>query len=110
MKITRTYSKMAKEASVLFGKEIQVARKERAWSEQVLADRIGISRTTLQKIEAGDMTVAIGLVFEAAVILGIPIFLEENPSFSKSIRNTTDKLTLLPKRIRNKTKKVKDDF
>ncbi|WP_244290425.1 hypothetical protein [Leptospira bourretii] len=56
------------------------------------------------------MTVAIGLVFEAAVILGIPIFLEENPSLSKSIRKTTDKLTLLPKRIRNKTKKVKDDF
>ncbi|WP_244290424.1 hypothetical protein [Leptospira bourretii] len=46
MKITRTYSKMAREASVLLGKEIQVARKERAWSEQVLADRIGISRTT----------------------------------------------------------------
>lgn len=78
--------------------------------EQALAERLGISRTTLQKIESGNMTVAIGLVLEAAAILGIPLFIEENPSITKSIRNTTDKLSSLPKRIRNKTKKVKDDF
>lgn len=101
---------MAQEASLLLGKEIQIARKEKRWSEQMLAERIGISRTTLQKIEAGDLTVAIGLVWEAAVILGIPILLDENPSLSKSVQNTTDKLALLPKRIRAKTSKVKDDF
>lgn len=110
MKIKRTYSRIAKDAGDLLGKEIQLARKEKAWSEQKLAERLGISRTTLQKIESGNMTVAIGLVLEAAAILGIPLFIEENPSITKSIRNTTDKLSLLPKRIRNKTKKVKDDF
>lgn len=110
MKIIRTYSRLAKEAGILLGKEIQVARKEKSWSEQILADRIGISRTTLQKIEAGDMTVAIGLVLEAAVILGIPLFASESPSLSQSIRSASDKLTLMPKRIRTKTKKVKDDF
>ncbi|TGM45974.1 helix-turn-helix domain-containing protein [Leptospira vanthielii] len=110
MKIIRTYSRLAKEAASLLGKEIQLARKERVWSEQTLAERIGISRTTLQKMEAGDMTVAIGLVLEAAVILGIPLFASETPSLTQSIRSASDKLTLMPKRIRNKTKKVKDDF
>ncbi|MGV3665613.1 MAG: helix-turn-helix transcriptional regulator [Leptospira bouyouniensis] len=110
MKITRTYSRLAKEAGALLGKEIQLARKEKAWSEQTLAERIGISRTTLQKIESGDMTVAIGLALEAAVILGIPLFATESPSLSQSIQSASDKLTLMPKRIRTKTKKVKDDF
>jgi len=50
------------------------------------------------------------LVFEAATIVGIPLFLEENPSISKSIRDTNEKLTLLPKRIHTKQKQVKDDF
>lgn len=110
MKITRTYSRIAKEAAVLLGKEIRLARKERSWSEQSLAERIGVSRATLQKIEAGDMTVSIGLVLEAAVIVGLPLFPIENLSLSQSIRSTSDKLTLLPKRIRSKTGKVHDDF
>jgi hypothetical protein len=56
------------------------------------------------------MTVAIGLALEAAVILGIPLFASESPSLSQSIQNASDKLTLMPKRIRTKMKKVKDDF
>jgi transcriptional regulator with XRE-family HTH domain len=75
-----------------------------------LSERVGISRATLQKIESGEMTVAIGLVFEAAIIVGIPLFLEERPSIAKSIRDTNEKLTLLPKRIHTKQKQVKDDF
>ena len=75
-----------------------------------MSERVGISRATLQKIESGEMTVAIGLVFEAAIIVGIPLFLEERPSIAKSIRDTNEKLTLLPKRIHTKQKQVKDDF
>jgi len=57
----RTYSKYAQEAALLLGKQIKLGRKQRKWSEKNLADRIGISRATLQKIENGEMTCAIGL-------------------------------------------------
>lgn len=60
MNITRTYSRLAKNARSLLIKEIQLTRKEMAWSERILAERIGISRITLRKIEAVDITVAIG--------------------------------------------------
>ena len=110
MKKNRSYSRYATSAATLLGKEIQYARKKKKWSEKILSERIGISRTTLQKIESGEMTVAIGLVFEAATIVGIPLFVEESPSISKSIRDTNEKLTLLPKRIHTKQKQVKDDF
>jgi DNA-binding XRE family transcriptional regulator len=66
----RTYSKYAQEAALLLGKQIKPARKQRKWSEQNLADRAGISRVTLQKMENGEMTCAIGLVFEAAALVG----------------------------------------
>ena len=55
MAITRTYSKYAQEAAVLLGEQIKLGRKRRRWSEQNLAERAGISRATLQKIEKGEM-------------------------------------------------------
>ena len=52
----RAYSKYAKEAAFLLGQQIKLGRKNRQWSEQNLAERAGISRATLQKIEAGEMS------------------------------------------------------
>ena len=39
---TRVYSKYSKTAVALLGKLIQLARKERKWSEQALAERADI--------------------------------------------------------------------
>ncbi|WP_411726550.1 helix-turn-helix transcriptional regulator [Methyloglobulus sp.] len=49
----RTYSKYAQEAAILLSEQIKLGRKKRKWSERNLADRAGISRATLQKIENG---------------------------------------------------------
>ena len=70
----RVYSKYAQEAALLLGQRIKLARKKRKWSEMNLAERAGISRATLQKIEAGNMTPAIGLVFEVASLVGVSLF------------------------------------
>ncbi len=59
----RTYSQYAQEAAVLMGEQIKLGRKQRHWSEINLAERAGISRATLQKIENGAMSCAVGLVF-----------------------------------------------
>lgn len=106
----RAYSKYAKEAAFLLGQQIKLGRKGRQWSEQNLAERAGISRATLQKIEAGEMSPSIGLVFEVATLVGVPLFDQENRALATGIELAQSKIALLPKRIRNKTKVVDDDF
>ena len=106
----RTYSKPALEAGTLLGEQIKLARKTRKWSEQSLADRVGISRVTLQKIEKGDMSCAIGLVFEAASLVGVNLFEQDRRSLTSQIEQTRDKIALLPQKIKPKRKVVKDDF
>ena len=106
----RTYSKYAQEAALLLGQHIKLGRKKRHWSEQNLAARAGISRATLQKIEAGEMSPSIGLVFEVAALVGVPLFEQGSRDLATSIELTQSKIALLPKRIKNRTKAVDDDF
>ena len=106
----RTYSKYALEAVTLLGEQIKLGRKQRKWSEKNLSERAGISRATLQKIERGEMSSAIGLVFEVATLVGVNLFEQDKFPLSRHIEQTRDKLALLPKRIKVKTKVVHDDF
>jgi len=106
----RTYSKYALEAVTLLGEQIKLGRKQRKWSEKNLAERAGISRATLQKIERGEMSSAIGLVFEVATLVGVNLFEQDKLPLSRHIEQTRDKIALLPKRIKAKTKVVHDDF
>jgi transcriptional regulator with XRE-family HTH domain len=106
----RAYSKYAREAAFLLGQQIKLGRKDRKWSEQNLAARAGISRATLQKIEAGELSPSIGLVFEVAALVGVPLFAQDSRVLATSIELTQGKIALLPKRIRNRTKAVDDDF
>ena len=106
----RTYSKYAQEAAFLLGQQIRLGRKQRQWSEQNLAERAGISRATLQKIEAGALSPSIGLVFEVAALVGVPLFEQDSRALATGIELTQSKIALLPQRIRNPTKAVDDDF
>lgn len=106
----RTYSRYALEAAVLMGAQIKLGRKQRRWSEQNLADRAGISRATLQKIEHGEMSCAVGLVFEVATLVGVKLFEPNSTPLAKHIEHTQDKLALLPQRIQTIKKAVHDDF
>lgn len=106
----RIYSKYAQEAALLLGQQITLARKKRKWSLVNLAERAGISKTTLQKIEAGEMSPSIGLVFEVATLVGVPLFELDKQRLATSIELTQAKLALLPKQIRKQNKVVDDDF
>jgi DNA-binding XRE family transcriptional regulator len=78
-------------------------------SQSELAQRLGVSRQTVIAIEKGSARVAIGAVFEAATILGIPL-LSEEPGVIKQWHSILQNFNaLLPSRI-NKAKKVDDDF
>lgn len=94
----------------MLGQQIKLGRKSRRWSEQNLAARAGISRATLQKIEAGEMSPSIGLVFEVAALVGVSLFEQDSRELTTSIELTQSKIALLPKRIQTRTKAVDDDF
>ena len=106
----RTYSRYTREAATLLAKQIRLGRKQRKWTEHELADRAGISRATLQKIEKGDLTVAIGLVLEVAALVGVTLFDETRSSLATHTARTDDQLALLPSAVRGRRKPVDDEF
>ena len=110
MKRQRAYSRYATEAATLMGEQIKLGRKQKRWTENELAERAGISRATLQKIEKGDMSCALGLVFEVATLVNIPLFEQDTYPLSKQLEHIRDKVTLLPQRIRTRQNAVDDDF
>ena len=105
-----TYSRYTRHAATLLGKQIKIARKERNMTAQDLADRAGISRGLLQRIEKGNLKCQIGAVFEVATLVGIKLFDADTPSLSTSIRQADDRIALLPKHIYLGKKVVDDDF
>lgn len=110
MTAARTYSKYAREALSLLGKQIRLGRKQRRWSEHELAERAGVARATLQKIEKGDPGCAIGLVFEVAALVGVTLFEADLPGLARQHERLDDKLALLPKSVRPGTTVVVDEF
>ena len=106
----RTYSRATRSALELLGKQIKLARKSRRIAETDFAARVGMARSTLQRIEKGDPLVEIGLVFEAADIAGVTLFEAESSRLADHHERLDDKLKLLPKAIRQPKTKVSDDF
>ena len=92
----RSYSPLTEEALVLLGKQIRLARKRRRMSEHDLAARIGVARSTLQLIEKGSPSVAIGLVLEAATLTGVDLFVPEATTLAPQIERTGDRRKARP--------------
>lgn len=105
-----SYTRPTLDAVALLGLEIAQARRERRWTATELAERADIGRTTLWKIERGDPSVAVGTVFEVAVLTGVPLFGVEPSDLAPLVRRSQDRLALLPTRIREPAEPVHDDF
>lgn len=112
MRRGRTYSPYTIAAAKLLGTEIARARRERRWSARDLAERLGTTRVTLSKVERGDPSVGLGVAFEAAALVGVPLFHENLGSLSADLTHAREKLALLPERIRPSQARsdVDDDF
>ena len=107
---TRAYSRYCQTASALFGRQIRAARKERRLTAQEVADRAGISRGLLQRIEKGDLKCEIGAAFEVAAIVGLKLFDSGHDTLKLHLRHTDEKLALLPKSVRKKKEVLRDNF
>ncbi len=110
MPIARTYSRHGQEAVAVLGRLIRIARIERKLTVADLAERAGVSRDMIQRIEHGDPRCGIGLVFEAATIVGVPLFETDRGRLSSRLVEQDDRLRLLPKSVRKTMIEVKDDF
>ena len=103
-------SRYARHAATLLGRRIKMRRKLRGWSELELARRAGISRSTLQRVENGAAGCAVGVVFEAAALVGVRLFEADKPSLPAQISQTNEMTALLPRRARAAKGQTRDDF
>lgn len=110
MKRTRSYSRVTKQALSILGKLIKVARTERGLTAAELAERAGITRKTLRKIEYGEPGPEVGIVFEVASLVGVPLFENDERTLQMHNARLDEKLTLLPKSVRHSKTEVDDDF
>lgn len=103
----------AADAAAVLGQQIKAARVVRKWTATELADRIGVDRRTVAAIEAGDSRVSLGNAFNAADIVGVPLFgAEDRADLARLRREGRDRLALLPTRVAKPRKKAEtdDDF
>lgn len=90
---------------------IAIARKEQRITAQELADRLGVSRGMVHRLEAGSPKVDIGVAFEACTILGIPLLGEEDlGDMALRLDEGRKRLALLPAYARARTVDIADDF
>jgi transcriptional regulator with XRE-family HTH domain len=106
---THTLSPLALEAAKLLGARVKLARRERRWTLQELADRAGVTAVTMRKVERGDPTVRLGIAFEAAALTGVPLFDQDSSRRRLEANRIVDRLAVLPQLVRRPIE-VDDDF
>lgn len=104
------YSRYSLEALRLLGNLLRAARIGQKMGTLELAQRAGISRDMLYRIERGDPRCRIGAVFELAAILGVPLFEPELDALRARNRAAQERLALLPKAVRTAPGAWHDDF
>jgi transcriptional regulator with XRE-family HTH domain len=104
------HSRYAKDAAVLLGQLIRKARIARKMTAEELADRAGLSRGLLRRIETGDLGCTLGAVFEAAAVAGVRLFDADEPALTSAVESNTAMMTLMPKSVRAPQVKADDNF
>lgn len=106
----RPSSRISRNAIVLLGRRIKLARKERKMTAAELAERAQISRGLLQRIEKGDPACQIGAFFEAAAIVGVTVLGVNEAAIAAGIAETERLMALHPKHVHAPKKIIRDDF
>ena len=90
------------------GKDISIARRGRRLSTQDMADRMGVSRSTLARLEAGDPGVSLNALCMALVALGLPDRLGDLVDQSKDDIGLLLAQDDLPRRVRRRSTASQD--
>ena len=108
MRDTTELSPVTVEVLWMLGARVRLARRERGWKATELAERVGVSPTTIRKVERGDPTVALGTAFEAAALVGVALFHDERSRRAVEADYVAARLAVLPAMIRREP--IDDDF
>lgn len=100
---------MATEAARLLGDRVRIGRRERRWTIEELAERVGVAHPTIRKIERGDLTVGLGVAFEAAAVVGVALFDADPGRRALENAHNADRLAVLPARVR-RPPRIDNDF
>lgn len=85
-----------------FGADIRIARLKRGFTVDMMAQRIGMHRTTYSKIEKGDSMVGLGAYAATLFVLGFGTPLSDMIDQRRDDTGLLLDLEHLPKRIRSK--------
>lgn len=105
----KTYSPLTREAARLLGARIAIGRKERRWTLRQLGERVGANEGTISRLERGDLGVSLGLAFEAATLVGVPLFDEDPDRRALELSRVEDRLSVLPASVQP-PRRIDDDF
>lgn len=108
--MARRYSRTVRAAAELLGLYVRQARIERRWSVRDLAERADVSTTTLLKIERGDPSVTLGVAFDVAALVGVPLFFDDRRGLTHEVNRNRERVALLPQRVRGRDDDVDDEF
>lgn len=82
------------------GEDIRYARIRRNFTMEELSKRAGISRPTLDKVEKGAPSVAIGIYARVLFILGITGTISQLADFSSDSISRDIEISKLPQRVK----------
>lgn len=82
------------------GADIAVARKKRRMTTMMMAERLGIAKSTYLKVEKGDPSVAMGTYAMALFVLGLADVFGEILDVSRDDQGLLLDTERLPKRVR----------
>lgn len=112
MKNSPVISSSTQKRLEILGSMIKAARLERKLSQDELGERVGVTRPTIAAIEKGKPNVAIGTVFEAAYIVGLPLMGEvtDAKQLEHASQAVANMLKILPVRSSGKKVELDNDF
>lgn len=109
--MSREYLSSTGSAALILGQQLAATRRRQRRTAEEIALRAGTTRTTLRRIERGDPAVAIGLYFEVAAVLSVPLFGRDRQEFAELAARGGRELALLPSRAHvSDPSPVIDDF
>jgi len=85
-----------------FGTDIALARRKRHLTTQMVAERLGVSKSTYGRVEKGDPTVSIGIYAMALFVLGFGDALGDLVDPGRDHQGLLLDAERLPKRVRPK--------
>jgi transcriptional regulator with XRE-family HTH domain len=109
-KLNRPRSHYAKAAATLLGQLIRKARIDKKMTAEDVAERAGLSRGLLRRIENGDLGCALGAVFETAAIVGVRLFDADETKLTGDLASNTAVMTLIPKAVHAPRARPDDNF